>query len=240
MLDHRSLMECHVDALYTVDAAGQLVRVREHDGGPAPRIFVGRCADTVVHRFRFDVPEATRQELVAASAHESNGEPDDDPPTAARAELARLSAILARSVPITASSAGPAYAFPEHLPLLPPDVGAIVRVTDANISVLDPLLSAWVPDVEYSPPLLAVVVNDQAVAVCGSVRITTRAHEAGVETAPAHRGRGHAARVVAAWAREVRAMGSEPLYSTSWENTASQAVARKLGLVRFGSDLHLT
>jgi predicted GNAT family acetyltransferase len=72
------------------------------------------------------------------------------------------------------------------------------------------------------------------------VRITPAACEAGVETAPGFRGHGHAARVVAAWALAVRDAGQIPLYSTSWQNTASQAVARKLGLRQFGADLHIT
>ena len=47
----------------------------------------------------------------------------------------------------------------------------------------------------------------------------------------------HAAAVVAAWAAAVRASGRLPLYSTSWDNVASQGVARKLGLVLYGADL---
>ncbi|HVG44817.1 MAG TPA: GNAT family N-acetyltransferase [Longimicrobium sp.] len=87
---------------------------------------------------------------------------------------------------------------------------------------------------------MAVVEDGRAVAVCSSVRITDAAREAGVETAPGFRGRGHAARAVAAWAVAVRRMGAIPLYSTSWSNAASQGVARKLGLRMFGADLHIT
>jgi RimJ/RimL family protein N-acetyltransferase len=118
--------------------------------------------------------------------------------------------------------------------------GRVIHVTHANVSVLESLLRPWIPDVEHSPPLMALVIDDDAVSVCASVRITTRAHEAGVETAPSHRGRGYAARVAAAWAIRVRALGAEPLYSTSWENATSRAVARKLALVHFGNDLHVT
>ena len=72
------------------------------------------------------------------------------------------------------------------------------------------------------------------------MRITAAAHEAGVETLPALRRRGHAVNEVAAWADAVRRTGAAPLYSTSWDNVASQNVAAKLGLSLFGVDFHVT
>jgi predicted GNAT family acetyltransferase len=65
------------------------------------------------------------------------------------------------------------------------------------------------------------------------------AAEAGVETDAAFRGLGFAARVTAAWALAIRASGRIPLYSTSWSNTASLAVARKLGLTQYATDWSL-
>jgi RimJ/RimL family protein N-acetyltransferase len=88
--------------------------------------------------------------------------------------------------------------------------------------------------------MFALTVGREAVSVCASVRRTGAGHEAGVETVPAHRGRGYAAQVTLAWAAAVRALGRVPLYSTSWSNERSRAVARKLGLICFGSDLHIT
>ncbi len=52
--------------------------------------------------------------------------------------------------------------------------------------------------------MFALAVDGHAVAVCCSVRRTSMAHEAGVETVSPYRGRGYAARVVKAWARAVR------------------------------------
>ena len=42
-----------------------------------------------------------------------------------------------------------------------------------------------------------------AVSICCRVRVSAAAHEAGVETPPDFRGRGHGTRTVAAWARAV-------------------------------------
>jgi len=66
------------------------------------------------------------------------------------------------------------------------------------------------------------------------------AHEAGVETLPEFRGNGFAKEVTAGWARAVDALGAIPMYSTSWQNTASQAVAKKLGLICYGAEFHIT
>jgi len=57
------------------------------------------------------------------------------------------------------------------------------------------------------------------------------AAEAGVETAPHYHGRGFAAIVTAAWAASIQGSRLLPIYSISWQNPGSLAVARKLGLV---------
>jgi GNAT superfamily N-acetyltransferase len=230
---HRELMRLHVEALFTHDAEGYLVRVNEPDGAPAPRFFLGRTVDGTVWRFRNDLVPDLRTELEeAASEDDVLREHVVDSPTSP----SRYEDILARSAPVQRTWAGPAFCFPQELPTT---IGTIL-VAEGNAQILRPLLEAWVPDVPLCQPMVALTVGGHAVAVCCSVRRTTTAHEAGVETALPYRGRGYAAQVVAAWARAVRDMGCVPLYSTSWQNEASRAVAGKLALVRFGSDLHIT
>ncbi len=60
-----------------------------------------------------------------------------------------------------------------------------------------------------------------------------------LETFEEYRGRGYVPAVVAEWARAVRATGRIPLYGTSWDNLASRAVARKLGLIQYGVGLSI-
>lgn len=228
----RDLMGFHVDALFTHDAKGQLLRGNEPSGAEAPRFFLGRTADGSVIRFRHDVDDDTRRELEAAANDDAmNAAPRDSPTNALRFEE-----ILARTAPVRNTSLGPAFSFPPGL-AAPTDA---VLVTDHNVQVLDAFLRDWIPDVRIGQPLFALVVGERAVAVCCTVRRTSEAHEAGVETVPAFRGQGYAAQVVTAWARAVRENGQVPLYSTSWQNEASRAVARKLGLIQFGNDLHVT
>src|SRR6185503_16621296 len=99
-----------------------------------------------------------------------------------------------------------------------PTAETAVSVTRENAGLLQPLLSAWMPDVATCQPMFVLPIDGRAVAICASVRITPEAYEAGVDTAPAHRGHGYAGHVVAAWAAAVREMGRVPLYSTSWQN----------------------
>jgi hypothetical protein len=183
-----------------------------------------------VRRFRFDVSQALRRALDAPVAGGSAHSWDVPISTAP------YEAILARHAPVERSWTGPAFCFPPDLP----SSSEATLITETNAHLLAPLLSDWAPDVQLNPPMHALIVNGHAAAVCCSVRRTSEADEAGVETAGSCRGRGYAAKVVSAWARAVRDGGRVPLYSTSWQNEASRAVARKLRLIQFGNDLHIT
>jgi RimJ/RimL family protein N-acetyltransferase len=233
VISHRELMRLHVEALFTHDAEGQLVRVNEPDGAPAPRFFLGRTADGAVRRFRHDVGHDLRRDLEIATALDVQpGDLVDSPPPG----LSSYESILARAAPVRKSWTGPAFSFPDELPA----TGDAILITEENAQLLHSHLAGWMPDVRSCQPMFAKVIDGHAVAVCCSVRRTDAAHEAGVETAPSYRGRGYAAEVVTAWARAVRDMQRIPLYSTSWANEASRAVARKLALIQFGSDVHFT
>jgi len=231
-MNDRELMRIHVEALFTHDAAGRLLRVNEPDGADAPRFFLGRTAEGSDCWFRGDVDDDLMRELAEGAKARRTGADQGLAPE----DPARYEAILARAAPILRTETGPAYCFPPGIA----EPGGVIHVTGQNAEILRPHLEPWLDSAAPDLLTMAVVEDGRAVAVCSSVRITGVAREAGVETAPGFRRRGHAVRVVAAWAVAVRRIGSIPLYSTSWGNTASQAVARKLGLRMFGADLHIT
>jgi hypothetical protein len=143
-----------------------------------------------------------------------------------------IRAALHAHAPIASEYRGPCYCAPMDIPPLP---GATL-VTQDNMPVLEPWFVDLLPELNARQPVAAVLERDVAVAACFCARITVRAAEAGVETVPAFRGRGYAAAAVAAWAAALRRRGRLPLYSTSWENLASQGVARKLGMQHYGED----
>jgi len=235
LLTDLELMRQHVDAEFTHDAAGCMVSTNEPAAVPAPRFFLGHTSDAMVHRYRADVSAARRSALKAAieavardSSSAAAGEPLDPTP---------FERILSQDAPIKHTSVGLAFRFPRTLRSEP---GTQILRSSEDANLLHPLLAAWAPDIRASAPLVAFVFDGQAVAVCGSVRITPRAHEAGVETASPFRGRGYGRAAVSAWSAAVRALDAEPLYSTTWQNTASRALACSLGLVSVGRDLHIT
>ena len=131
---------------------------------------------------------------------------------------------------------GPAYQFMHfHEPSRP-----VLTITETNAEMLQGGFEGLIAELHDWQPFIAIVEEHKAISVCRSVRITSQAHEAGVETLPGFRGKGYATEVVAGWASSVKSRGVMPLYSTSWDNIASQAVARKLQLVPYGEDFHIT
>lgn len=228
----RELMRLQVGALFTQSSRGRLLGANVPSGGPAPRFFLGRTSDGNLCWLGRDIDDELAAELEALCEAERTGFETEPHSNRDRPFIDRLS----REAPTTRIWAGPVFVVPANVP----GSSTAVRVIPDNIAVLSPYLEAWREDVAAGTPTAAVITGDNAVSVCASVRITARAHEAGVETHPDFRRLGHAAQAVAAWANMVRERGGVPLYSTSWSNRPSRGLARKLRLVQFGSDLHIT
>jgi RimJ/RimL family protein N-acetyltransferase len=235
MLTDLELMDIHVRALFTHNAESRLLFVNEPESAnePAPRLFLGRTQMGNLWRFRSDLSMELCEELTSLCASEPSVNLESEEPPRHLETLVRL---LESDAPAQEILGGPAYWFTGYRAPSKP----LLVVTEDNPYVLRGGFKKLIEELPAWQPFIALVEQNQAVSVCRSVRITPEAHEAGVETLPAFRGKGYAKEVTAEWARLVRAMGALPLYSTSWENTASQAVARKLELKCYGTEFHIT
>ncbi len=228
------LMKIQVEALFTQDENGHLQRINEPsgDGKPAPRFFFGYTNESSICRFRHDLPDHVVAQLKVVAATEAISMSSQKIPRSHR----QFEDILQSHAPIERVWIGPAYRFPEHI--APPT--RTVRLSRENAELLNGDFTEMVSELNSSQPYLGIIEDSQAVSICRSVRISSHAHEAGVDTLAGYRRRGCATSVVAAWALAVRALNRMPLYSTSWDNVASQGVARRLGLVQYGVDYHVT
>ncbi|KIL39149.1 hypothetical protein SD70_22075 [Gordoniibacillus kamchatkensis] len=226
------LMEFHVEALFTHDRNMRLHTINEPWPGeaPAPRFFLGRTVEgTAICRFRHDVPEKLIEQLKELCA-------DEPAVTDFRTKPKHFEAYM-NLLQGERFTMGPCY-------LVPGDVAPSLQVVGITRENMTEYLRGgfeWLAsEIDYTQPCIALVRDNRAVSVCRSVRITSRAHEAGLETLDGFRGKGYAAAVVAGWAASVREAGRLPLYSTSWDNLASQSVARKLGLLFYGVNFTVT
>ncbi|MBB6669486.1 kasugamycin N-acetyltransferase AAC(2')-IIb [Cohnella nanjingensis] len=219
-------MEMHAEALFTHDRNKRLLTINEPWPGelPAPRFFLGRSMDgAALCRCRHDVPETLVEQLETLCADEPAIQDFQSKPRHLDAYMNLLQSER--------YTMGPCYLIPEAIT---PTMD-VVSITRANIT-------EWIGDgfewllseIDFAQPCIAVVQDGKAVSICRSVRITSIAHEAGLETLEAYRGRGYAAAAVAGWARGIRQFGGIPLYSTLSENLSSRRVASKSGLVFYG------
>lgn len=238
--DDLRLLAIQVETLFRLDRAGRLDAVNEvgdprPGDPPAPRLFFGRTRRGTLARYRHDLPEGVVRDLDRIVGRDPVcAEVDGRAPM----RYDEIKAVVRAHGEIRGEWRGPAFRF------LDQEWGRrshpVVRVEAGNASLLDGPFASLRPWLARSLPCVAVVRDGAAVAVCRTVRRSPRAVEAGVETLAEHRGRGYGVAVVAAWAGAVREEGAIPLYSTSWENAASRALARKLGLIVYAEDWHLS
>lgn len=223
------LMARAITTGFLVDTTGRLHSVNEPgDAYASPRFFMGRTPDGNIWRFRHDVPASVVVQLDALC----DAEPVMADVTTQTPGADVIRTALQTHAPIEIEERGPAYLFPDDLPS-PTDA---VLIDNTNVQVL----KKWFPWRGPLPtsfdfgPFAGTIVDGSAVSLCWCSRLALTGANAGVETIEAFRGRGYAAQAVAAWAIAVRQRGLVPFYDTSWENRSSQAVARRLGMRRYG------
>ncbi len=238
-------MELHLRCLYHHDGNDRIVWTRQPNGWPSPLFHLGRTRLANLWRFRDDLEPAAIREL-ARLAGKEGPLPEGHPPPE---RMEAIRSVLHSAGELVVEWRGPAFRFPAVSQAPDPESGALpaVAVTPENQFLLEESFAETIPELGGRQPCIAAVEGERAVSICYAARPLEvkgcepcRAAEAGVETVAAYRGRGLAPRVVAAWGRAVRVQGGEPLYSTSWDNEASLAVARKLGLVFYGEDVALS
>jgi RimJ/RimL family protein N-acetyltransferase len=229
-----SLIEMQLDVLFARDARGRLVATRDPEPRLAPRVFLGRSAEGNVWAVRTDVDAATCAAIERLCAAEPvMGMFREDAGPRCRDGVIEL---LSQCAPIEAEWRGPAFV----LPVDPPDDARAREASFASEAAWRPVFPWLGEHFEALAPVVIAFDGGQPAAVCHAPRgCTASAAEAGVETLAAHRGRGLATAAVACWARAVQRSGRVALYSTSWENAASRAVARRLSARLYGEDWHV-
>jgi hypothetical protein len=212
---------------FVLDGAGRIASTREPLPSPLPRFTLVRGRASCAFAVRADVPAPLADELGRLAREEPSL--DDlrlDELSGEPLHAERYLALAGGRV-----RSGPSFTFPGDL-AAPVDV---MVVEDEQL--LAHRFRGWVAGeiAAGRAPVMAIADDGTPVSACFSARSSPLAAAAGVETAPDHRGRGLAPRVVAAWALAIRAQGRTPLYGTDWTNSSSLAVARKLELEPFAA-----
>ena len=240
-------IDLHIQSIFSFDTSGRIDGMNDwvdhglprmsiafdHDGGPLGLKFGANVEDPDDWAARVDhvVEQRRRRGTPIAPTDQASFEQWRD-------ELREVLADLDG----TQITGGPAYvADPDKIPKIPPT--ETLLVTEQTAHCLSRFLPEWLADVPHQQPMAVTVLGDDAVAICGSVRKPPRrgaepvGYQAGLETAANVRRRGYAVPAVLAWCHAVDAVGFVPVYSTSWDNIASQRTARRCELRFIGSSI---
>lgn len=232
MTSDAGLLAIEIDTLWVSDFAGRLLHTREDEPAAAPDFVLARSESEVVFASSPRVSPLFARELEALVCAHSPGSVDS--------LRARLEADFG---PMTTAN-GVSYLVEGRLPF---SLGPNVVTSSDSPAMLHPPRGANWSDDEWGPllagklgPWAAVVVEDETSALCHTARLAPRGAEAGVFTAPAHRGRGLAAVATAAWASQFKGDERRLFYSTS--RAAARLGLREIGRMWqfFGPAVHVS
>lgn len=212
------LMTMHIDVLYQQTAVGKLTVINEPPFEEAPLLFLGLTKEGVIQKYSEHVDDLLKKRLKDVIANEKDE------------LLVGLINQIAKRVGLHGFTMGPTYVFPKVTAV----DEQVVIVTDETKELLKEDFRFTFLDFQVKQPCAVIVEDGKVVSLCCSARQSNEAAEASVYTASKYRGKGYAGAVTKAWAQQVQALGKTALYSTTWDNFASQGVTRKLGLRQYG------
>ncbi|MCM3387147.1 GNAT family N-acetyltransferase [Ureibacillus chungkukjangi] len=224
MLTDDIVMDIHAKVLFQHDIENRITRINEPPFDLAPKVFIGATRLRNIVRFSSLLDENIVERL--EKVFEEN----------AGTDLAEVIKILNEVGQVNDFWMGPAFVFPD---IKESNSSNIIQVKHENKALLKPYFPYTFEDFEYKKPCFVVMKDNKPISICCSARQTEEAAEASVFTNENYRGKGYGIEVTNAWAAEVQRQGRVALYSTSWDNFASQALARKLDLIQFGTDIHM-
>jgi hypothetical protein len=225
------LLDMHIEALFTLDPQKRLLTINEpwDKKKLAPKLYLGKTADgSIAYRFRFDVQLEIIEKLEKLLSKESSQ------------CLENQMMYVNEYMEILESK----NCFNEICFFCEDSLNATektcVKLTPQNIARYKVNNFEWLnEEIAYCQPCFGVMENDELLSLCRSVRISDKAHEAGIETAENHRGKGFAGIALRNWAKEVLEKGCIAFYSAAADNFKSQRTAEKAQLYRYGIGLSI-
>jgi GNAT acetyltransferase len=224
---------------FRLDARERLLGVNSPGGLRPPRFVLAGCSTGNLASVSADLDEATAAELLTLAREE----PSFWPPGAAPRHLGRYLKILGASEHEIELD----HEMTPDLPLREGGARLVASGTTEGAGLLESLRRGGMPaglfdmgfvDVgEFWAPWCAALVKGEVVSIAFAARLSGIGAAVGVATAPAVRGRGLAAAVVAGWTRLPALAGRRLFYSCRLSNRSSRAVVERLGLRAFGLTL---
>ncbi|MBJ8053906.1 GNAT family N-acetyltransferase [Bacillus cereus] len=223
-LSELELIAIQAEVLFVHNQVGKMICVNEQGNPKAPRFFLGRTREGNIKRYHYNLDSEMISKIEKLILECSN-----------HIEIAKIIKVLNDERTVENIWMGSAYMFPNNLN----KPTRAIQITEKNKELLRENFPNLIEQMEWRQPYFAIIKNEKVVSICCSARSTPIAAEASVETLAEFQGKGYGSDVVAAWAISIKEEKRIPLYSTSWDNCASQAVARKLKLINYGMNLHI-
>ncbi|WP_256941190.1 GNAT family N-acetyltransferase [Bacillus sp. EAC] len=218
------LIKLHATVLFMNDDMGRITFINEQPFDVAPKFYLGCTKRGNIVKYSNSLGEEFINKIERVFNTEQS------------IPIAEIINILSKDQPITNIWFGPAYVFPD----VKDRKSKAIKITNENKEFLLPHFPYTFKELEEKSPCYAIIENNQAVSICCSARQTEKAAEASLYTLEDFRGKEYGIEVTNAWAIEIQNQNRIALYSTSFDNFSSQSIAKKLKLIQFGTDIHIS